>query len=487
MVNEKAVLGLEPVGFWKYLAEIAEIPRGSGNEEGVRKYILSLAVRFGFETKIDKVGNVLVKKPAFAGRENAPSTALQGHMDMVNEKNGDVVHDFLKDPIQLVRDGKVMRASGTSAGFDDGVGVAAMCALMEDRGIKHGPLELLFTVDEETGLTGANNLEPGFIVSRTLLNLDTEQEGELYIGCAGGRQIAGTISYPRISAPVHCLPYIIRVSGLPGGHSGVQIHEKHRVNALKILGKTLRFICGGGDVFLSTISGGDKHNAIPREAEAMIFIPESEFSDVERKVKEETAALVREHTESEQDFDLKFERAEEAADKTIFVKEGQDALIKLLSDIPNGVVKMSETVPGLVETSTSLAVVTFENGVCSVVTSQRSSVSSELEKICDRVAGFLSEAKMEVRRGEGYPGWEPNPNSPLLLKAKGIYETLFGKTPEIKAIHAGLECGVIGHKYPGIDMLSIGASIENPHSPDEILYIESVPKFWKLLVGILEG
>ena len=485
MINENAIEGLEPKNCWKYLAEIAEIPRGSGNEEGVRNYVLSIAERFGLEAKTDKVGNVLVKKPATAGREKVPSAALQGHLDMVNEKNNDVVHDFLKDPIRFARKDDIMKASGTTAGFDNGIAVASMCAIMEDTTLAHGPLEMLFTVDEETGLTGANGLESGFITSKTLLNLDTEEEGQLYIGCAGGRQITASVSYPRIKPPENFIPCTIHVSGLPGGHSGCQIHEEKRGNALKILGKTLRSVCEENEVFLSSVSGGDKHNAIPREAVAVIFVPKDQVESIERKVKDELIGFAKKYGETEQSLSLNVEKMETVAEQGVLDKDEQERLINLLVHLTNGVVKMSEAVPGLVETSTNLAAVTFENGKFMVVTSQRSSVSSELEKICDTVADFLTEAKMEVERGEGYPGWEPNPKSPILLKAVEVYESLYGITPQVKAIHAGLECGVIGEKYPGMDMLSIGPTIENPHSPDELMHISTVPKFWNFLVTLL--
>lgn len=486
MVNGEAVKGLQPELVWKHLAEIAEIPRGSGNEEGVRNYVLAHAKKCGLESKVDTVGNVLVKKPATIGHENAPSVALQGHLDMVCEKNSDVVHDFLKDPIRFVRNGDIMGASGTTAGFDNGIFDAVACAIMEDTTLAHGPLEMLFTVDEETGLTGANGLEKDFLESKTLLNLDTEEEGQLYIGCAGGKQITGVAKYSTKEPPVGSLFYTLQVSGLRGGHSGCDIHE-NRGNALKIIGEILNTLHCMNDVTFVSVFGGDKHNAIPREAETLIVLQEGVVKKVRRTLDGLKSHFKDMYRDSEPKLEIFFRRhsRKNFPDAKILHDGEAKCFLKFLASVPNGVIKMSEAVPGLVETSTNLAAVKYNNGVFTVVTSQRSSVTSELGKICDTIATAMHRAKMTVHIGEGYPGWEPNPKSPILLQAVNVYESLFGTKPLVKAIHAGLECGVIGEKYPGMDMLSIGPTIENPHSPDERMHISTVPKFWDFLVALL--
>jgi dipeptidase D len=486
MVNSEVIKGLQPELVWKHLAEIAEIPRGSRNEEAVRAYVLGVAKKYGLESKIDAVGNLLVKKPATVGHENAPSIALQGHLDMVCEKNSDVAHDFLKDPIRFVRNGDIIKASGTTAGFDNGIAVAVMCAIMEETTLAHGPLEMLFTVDEETGLTGANGLEPGFLASKTLLNLDTEEEGQLYIGCAGGKQTIGVAKYSTREPPVGSLFYTLQVSGLRGGHSGCDIHE-NRGNALKIIGEILDTLHDMNDVTFVSVSGGDKHNAIPREAEALIVIQEGMVKKVRRTLDDLKSYFNDIYCDSEPKLEIFFRRhsRKNFPDAKILHYGEAKRFLGFLAHVQNGVIKMSEAVPGLVETSTNLAAVRYDNGFFTIVTSQRSSINSELEKNCDEVAKTMRNAKMTVQIGEGYPGWEPNAQSPILLQATKVYESLFGKKPLVKAIHAGLECGVIGEKYPGMDMLSIGPTIENPHSPDERMHVSTVPKFWEFLVALL--
>jgi dipeptidase D len=482
MTNSKVIEGLEPKPVWNHLAKIAEIPRGSGNEEGARNYVLAHAKSCGLKAKTDKVGNVLVIKPATVGREKVPSVALQGHLDMVCE--ADVPHDFLKDPIRFTRDGDIIKAIGTTAGFDNGIAVAAMCAIMEDKTLVHGQLEMLFTVDEETGLTGANNLEPGFLTSKTLLNLDTEEEGQLYIGCAGGKQNTGGVRYATKKLSANTALHVLRVSGLRGGHSGCDIHE-NRGNALVIIGDLLNGLHTTHGISLVSVFGGDKHNAIPREAEAVILIPRKTIKEVRREV--EIYATYNLYSDSELGLRITLERYQSQGSVSVLRNEDTERFLHFLTSVPNGVIKMSEAVPGLVETSTNLAAVKYDNGYFTVVTSQRSSVTSELEKICDEIVKTMLTANMTVHIGEGYPGWEPNAKSPILHLASGVYESLFGTKPLVKAIHAGLECGVIGEKYPGMDMLSIGPTIENPHSPQERMHISTVPKFWQFLVAVLSS
>lgn len=485
MINSKAVEGLTPERFWHHLANIAEIPRGSGNEAGVRAYVSAVAKENGLDFKTDKTGNVMVLHPATEGLENIPIVTLQGHLDMVCEKNADTLHDFSKDPIRFVRNGNILKAEGTTAGFDNGVGIATMCMLMEDTEA-HGTREYLFTVDEETGLTGANGLEPGFIKGNILINLDTEEEGKLYIGCAGGKQTKSCIPLITETAPPLHTRCKLMVSGLKGGHSGCDIHE-NRGNAIKILAQSLTHLRDRTNARLSYVKGGDKHNAIPREAEAHLFVPEDRIELAIELVRDVSEQLKKEYGETEPvlDLELVLMEMEKNMEAHVFKPELQTALLEMLVSMPHGVHKMSEAVPGLVETSTNLASIKQNEKEISVLTSQRSSATEGLEEICEAVKNVFDAGSFENKRSEGYPGWNPDINSPLLQKAIAIYESQFGEKPEVRAIHAGLECGVIREKYPGIQMLSIGPTIKNPHSPDELLEIDSVPKYLNLLTWLL--
>ncbi|MCX6739126.1 MAG: aminoacyl-histidine dipeptidase [Candidatus Parcubacteria bacterium] len=485
MPNTQSIEGLEPKRFWHYLAKIAEIPRGSGNETAVRLFVENVGRQNGLESKTDKAGNLLVVHPATEGMEHFPCVALQGHLDMVCEKNSDVVHDFEENPILFVCGEKLMTAKGTSASFDNGVGIATMCMMMEEKE-KHGPREYLFTVQEETGLDGANGLEPGFIASKILINLDTEEEGKLYIGCAGGKQTSGTLPlYTEPISPGHAKCKLL-VSGLKGGHSGCDIHE-NRGNAIKILAHALSHLHIKTGAKISSLKGGDKHNAIPREAEADIFVPEEQADVAMRLVRDLSEQLKKEYGETEPvlAIELILMEMEKNTEAHVFKPELQKTLLEMLISMPHGVHKMSEAVPGLVETSSNLASVKQGEKEISVLVSQRSSDTEGLEEICEAVRNVFDAGEFHVEEGDGYPGWNPDINSPLLKKAVDAYEKEFGTKPEIKAIHAGLECGVIGAKFPDMQMISFVPTIKNPHSPDESLDIESVPKFLKLLTSLL--
>jgi len=485
MINSKAIEGLSPERFWYHLAEIAEIPRGSGNEAGARAYVSDVAKENGLNFKIDKTGNVVVLHPSTEGLENLPSVVLQGHLDMVCEKNADTTHDFAKDPIRFVRNGNILKAEGTTAGFDNGVGVATMCMLMEDVS-PHGTREYLFTVDEETGLTGANGLEKDFIASKILINIDTEEEGKLYIGCAGGKQTTGMLQIEKEPTLPEHKKCKITVSGLKGGHSGCDIHE-NRGNAIKILAQALTHLRDRTQAHLSYVRGGDKHNAIPREAEAHLFVPEDRIELAIELVRDVSGQLKKEYGETEPvlSLELVLMEMEKNMEAHVFKPELQTALLEMLVSMPHGVHKMSEAVPGLVETSTNLASIKQGEKEISILTSQRSSATEGLEEICEAVKNVFDNSGFSNERSEGYPGWNPDTNSPLLQKAIAVYESQFGEKPEVKAIHAGLECGVIGEKYPDMQMLSIGPTIKNPHSPDELLEIDSVPKYLNFLTALL--
>jgi dipeptidase D len=478
-----AIEGLEPQLLWKHFAALSRVPRGSKNEAAAAQFVLDTARRLGLPARQDAVGNVLVEKPA-AGREGAPSVCLQSHLDMVCEKNADKAHDFTRDPIELVRDGSVLRANGTTLGADNGIGVAAALAAAEDRSLEHGPLEMLFTIDEETGLTGAQHLEPGFVRSRILLNLDSEEEGEIYVGCAGGMDTQGAWNVVREAAKPDMVAFDLRVTGLRGGHSGIEI-DKGRGNALKIINRILRALAEGAGARLVDVRGGNKRNAIPREAFATFLVPRSRAGKA-RKLVARWEGVVRDELGSVEP-DVRVSVAEAVGQGLAILKrKHQKQILQTISALPHGVMKMSAAIPGLVETSTNVAVIATEGDTVSLATSQRSSVASEIEEIAQTVKTIFELGGATVSQGDGYPGWKPNMASPTLKKAIATYASLYGKEPEVKAVHAGLECGIIGKKYPGIDMISFGPTMKEVHSPEERILLDTVPRFWGFLTALLK-
>ncbi len=479
-----AIEGLKPELVWKYFAEISRIPRGSKNEAAATQYILDTAKLLGLRAKADTFGNVVVQKPASPGRENVRSVALQGHLDMVCEKNKDKIHDFLKDQIELVRKDNVMMADGTTLGADNGIAVATNLAIMEDRFLEHGPLEFLFTVDEETGLTGASNLSADFLKSRVLLNLDSEEEGELYVGCAGGQDTQGTWRIHFGKTPDTMVAVQVKVGGLKGGHSGLEI-DKGRGNAIKILNRALMALDAAG-TRLSSIDGGDKHNAIPRECEAVLLVPPRKLKRAKKIIGEFNATAKAEFATVDPELLVSLIPMNGNAGQRVIRKSEQRKIYRTVSGLPHGVIKMSPDIPDLVETSTNLAVIQTLGDSIKIVTSQRSSVASEIKEIVDTVSSVLGLGGASVDYGNGYPGWKPNMESPILKTAKSTYRSLYGKDPEVKAVHAGLECGVIGERFPGMDMVSFGPTLEGVHSPDEKIYIDSVERFWNFLLEILK-
>ena len=478
-----AIEGLKPELVWKYFAQFSRIPRCSKNEAAMTKYVLDTAKKMGLQAKADTFGNVVVRKPASAGREKVHSIALQGHLDMVCEKNKDKVHDFLKDPIELVRKGDTMMANGTTLGADNGVAVATNLAIMEDRSLQHGPLEFLFTVDEETGLTGAHNIAGDFLESRTLLNLDSEEEGALYVGCSGGRDTIGTwqVHFEEVKAPTAAVQ--VCVTGLKGGHSGLEI-DKGRGNAVKIMGRALTAL-GAVGARLSAINGGNKHNAIPRECEAVLLIPRQKLDEAASVIGGVNATIKAELATVEPELLISFSIMKTRKTIKVWKKAEQRRILQTLTALPHGVMKMSAEIPGLVETSTNVAVIKTIKDSIKVATSQRSSIASEITEIAETVSVIFELGGALVETNDGYPGWKPNMDSPVLSLAKSAYRTLYGKDPEVKAIHAGLECGVLGERIPGMDMLSFGPTLEGVHSPDEKIYIDTVEKFWNFLLEIL--
>ena len=479
-----AIEGLKPELVWKYFAEISRIPRPSKHEEAMTKYVLDTAKKLGLSAKADSFGNVVVKKPATPGHESVRSIALQGHLDMVPEKNSDKVHDFLKDPIELVRKGNMLMANGTTLGADNGIAVATNLAIMEDRSLEHGPLEFLFTVDEETGLTGANNLGSDFLESKTLMNLDSEEEGAVYVGCSGGKNTIGTwkVDFDSVSANMQVCE--LKIRGLKGGHSGLEI-DKGRGNSLKIIARVLSALTETG-ARVSSVNGGNKSNAIPREADAVIAIPKKNMDEA-KKIIGQCLDVLKKEIETV-DPDLSITLSEIRSKKAKVMKKGyQRRILQTLSALPHGVTKMSADIPGLVETSTNVAIIETKGKKVNLITSQRSSVATEIDEICATVRNIFDLAGADYETADGYPGWKPDMKSEILKVAKTTYQSLYGKEVLVKAIHAGLECGIIGEKYPGMDMISFGPTLEGVHSPDEKIHIDTVEKFWNFLIAILKN
>jgi dipeptidase D len=477
------VENLEPKVLWKHFDEILKIPRGSKQEEKIRDYVIRQAERNGLSYKVDAVGNVVVRKPATPGHESASITVLQSHLDMVNEKNSDVDHDFDKDPIVPQLDGDYLKASGTTLGSDNGIGVAAMLAIMDARDIVHGPLELLFTVDEETGLTGASSLASDMLEGRQLINLDTEEEGALYVGCAGGADSTLTLALTSVAAPAGHVALELKLSGLKGGHSGVDIHLQ-RGNATKLLVRALYAASLQTPFHLADLRGGNKHNAIPREAFATITVAQADKDAFVSALNAEVGAIQEEFRPA--DPDIQLEVSEASGLDRVWDADTSATVLRLITALPHGVMSMSYEIPDLVETSTNLATVAVKDGKLVIGMSSRSSVATALKALRQRIRAIASLAGAEVEEGSGYPGWKPNLDSHVLHVTKEVHKKVLGKEPAIKAIHAGLECGIIGEKFPGMDMVSLGPQIEFPHSPDERVKIKSVADFYKLLLATLE-
>lgn len=476
------VQDFEPKALWKHFDAILQIPRPSTKEEKAREYVLAVANKAGLKHEEDKVGNIVIRKPAHKGRESAPITVLQGHLDMVCEKNEATKHDFDNDAIRPVRKGEWLYADGTTLGADNGIGVAAALAVLESTNIAHGPLELIFTIDEETGLTGAAEFPGGILKAKYFLNLDNEETGTLCIGCSGGLNTTARRKVNLRPAPKGAA-YRLKVSGLKGGHSGVDIHLG-RGNALRILGTTLQQVIEATGADLADVKGGSARNVIPREASAVLVLDgqDSELKSLVDKLSNEARVDLG-------GFDPGVQITVEKTDPPaqVLSKEDGRAIADLLATIPHGVIAMSPDIAGLVQTSTNLAVVTLKDGAVEIATSQRSAIRSSILAAGRYVASVCRLAGFEAESGGGYPGWKPEPESELVRKCKQTYQKTFGSEPRLIAMHAGLECGVIGDKYPGMQLISFGPTIESPHSPNERVNIPTVETFWKYLVAVLES
>lgn len=483
-MNEE-IKDLEPKRIWHYFREILEIPRPSKQEEKIAEYLMNFAKEQNLEAKRDKTGNILISKPATPGYENAKTVVLQSHIDMVGEKNSDVDHSFEKDPIDAYVDGNGwVRARGTTLGADDGIGIAAQMAVLEADDIKHPKVECLFTVDEETGMTGAFGLEQDFLSGKILLNLDSEDEGELFIGCAGGKDTAGELAFETQDTPSGYLGYWMKVGGLKGGHSGDDIH-KGRGNANQILNRLLWNLAEEYPIRLSSFDAGNLRNAIAREGQALIAVPAGQEAEIQSLVRQFEQDVKNELHVSEPELWVKAEPADIPA--IVLKKEYHYSLLNLIYALPHGVIAWSQDIDDFVETSTNLAAVKTFDDYVHITTSQRSSVESAKKNIGDRVASVFYLAGAKVEQTAGYPGWTPNPDSEIKEITAGSYKKLFKQEPKVLAIHAGLECGLIGEKYPGLDMISYGPTIKGAHSPDEGVEIETVQKFWDLTLDVLEN
>ncbi|ADV43274.1 aminoacyl-histidine dipeptidase [Bacteroides helcogenes] len=477
------ILQLAPQNVWKHFYSLTRIPRPSGHMEKITEFLVNFGKRLGLESFVDEIGNVIIRKPATPGMENRKGVILQAHMDMVPQKNNDTVHDFTKDPIETYVDGEWVKAKGTTLGADNGLGVAAIMAVLEDKNLKHGPLEALITKDEETGMYGAFGLKPGTMKGEILLNLDSEDEGELYIGCAGGIDITATLEYKEEKTGDGLAARKITLKGLRGGHSGLEINQG-RGNANKLLARIVHDLLIEFDSQLACFEGGNMRNAIPREAHAVLVFDPEDMDGLEDYIREYEAQLNAEYAPIESGITLKIEDVEVPA--FVVPAEIQDNMISVLMACQNGVMRMIPTVPDTVETSSNLAIVVIAAGKADVRILARSSCDTMKDFLADSLSACFAMAGMKVELSGAYSGWQPNVDSPILHAMKLSYKQQFGVEPAVKVIHAGLECGIIGANCPGLDMISFGPTLRSPHSPDERALIPTVSKFYDFLVATLE-
>lgn len=467
-----------PAEVWQHFDRILTIPRGSKNEHAIRDYVLSLAKQHGLEHQTDTAGNVVVRKPGTAA---GATLVLQSHLDMVNEKNSDVQHDFERDPIKPRHDDNYLYATGTTLGADNGLGVAAMLALLESKSLTHPPLELLFTIDEETGLTGASDLDTTLLSGRRLINLDSEEEYTVTVGCAGGAGNTIRLPLEAQDTDTNARALEVALTGMHGGHSGLDIHLQ-RGNAVKLLARILGSLPNDSWRLVS-FEGGNKHNAIPREARA-VLVAGADIAKLRAALEAEFAAIKAEYLAADADMQLVITESSSAA--RALTTQSTRKVVQLIEALPHGVLAMSADIPGLVETSTNLATASLDQNHLVITTSSRSSVNSALRAVQRRIVAIAELAGAEADSKPGYPGWKPDLSSDLLKVLKEVHANVHGQEPEVVAVHAGLECGIIGEKVPGMDMISFGPQIEHPHSPNERVHIASVERFWRLLTAMLE-
>ena len=475
---------LQPQGLWSNFYDLTQIPRPSGQKEEVSAFLANYGRSLGLETIVDSIGNVIIRKPASPGYENHPGVILQGHMDMVPQKNNDTVFDFAKDPIEAYIDGEWVTAKGTTLGADNGIGVAAAMAILADKNVVHPPVEVLVTVDEETGMYGAFALEGGLLQGKTLLNLDSEAEGELYVGCAGGVDTTAKFAYTPVEVEEGDVAVKVSVTGCKGGHSGCDIHLQ-RANANKLLFRFLKEAVANYEARLASVEGGSLRNAIPREASAIITIPAEGLDEVMDLVAEFEDLFVAEYDGVEDNIRFMAEQVECPA--TELPEDVQDFLIHAITACPHGVYRVIPEMPDVVETSNNLAMLKTEDNCVTVYCLTRSSVESRKEELQEIIQSVFAMAGAEVEFSGSYPGWKPNLKSHILEVMKQTYQENYGVEPRVIIIHAGLECGIIGRNYPGMDMISFGPTIKYPHSPDERVNIATVVKFYEYLLATLKA
>ena len=475
-------MSLAPQNVWKHFYGLTRVPRPSGFLAPVQQFLLDFAKSAGVEAVKDEAGNIIMRKPATPGMEDCKGVILQAHMDMVPQKNNDTVHDFKKDPIETYIDGEWVKARGTTLGSDNGMGVAAIMAVMEDKTLKHGPLEALITADEETGMFGAFGLKPGSLKGEILLNLDSEDEGELYIGCAGGVDVTATLQYKEAEVDPEDVAIKLTLKGLRGGHSGLEINQG-RANANKLLVRFVREAIAEYEARLASWKGGNMRNAIPREADAVLTLPAENVDELLELVKEYEALFNEEYHAIETPITFKAERTE--LPKGVVPEEIQDNLVDAIYACQNGVCRMIPTIPDTVETSSNLSIVTIDGGQAQFCLLVRSSSESMKEYLATSLESCFSMAGMKVEMSGSYSGWNPDVESPILKAMVKSYEEQFGAEPAVKVVHAGLECGIIGAIIPGLDMISFGPTLRSPHSPDERVLIPTVKKFYDFLVATL--
>lgn len=476
---------LQPKSLWKNFYSLTQIPRPSGKKEEISAFLANYGRSLGLETIVDEIGNVIIRKPASAGYENHPGVILQGHMDMVPQKNSNKVFDFEKDPIEAyVEDnGEWVTANGTTLGADNGIGVATAMAILADKNMVHPPLEAFFTVDEETGMYGAFALKGGLLQGKTLLNLDSESEGELYMGCAGGVDTTARFDFEPVETEEGDVALRVSIKGCKGGHSGCDINLQ-RANAIKLLFRFLKDAVANYEARLAYVEGGSLRNAIPREASAIITIPADGLDEMKQLVADYEDLFIREFDGVEDNISFTAEDVE--CPKTELPEDTQDFLIHAITLCPHGVYRMIPEMPDIVETSNNLAMIGMENNRITVMCLTRSSVESRKEELRQIIQSAFALAGAETEFTGSYPGWKPNLHSHILEVMKDVYQKEFGNTPRIITIHAGLECGIIGRNYPGMDMISFGPTIEHPHSPDERVNIATVQKFYHFLLATLK-
>ncbi|OIP01397.1 MAG: cytosol nonspecific dipeptidase [Bacteroidetes bacterium CG2_30_33_31] len=480
----KEIYNLEPKEVWKNFYSLTQIPRPSKHEDKIQDFMVKFGKDLGLETIKDEVGNVIIRKPATKGMEDRKGVILQGHLDMVPQKNSDKVHDFVKDPIEAYIDGEWVTANGTTLGSDNGIGVSATMAVLASKTIAHGPLEALFTCDEETGMTGAFGLKPGILKGDVLINMDSEDEGELYIGCAGGIDLSASFDYKEEKTDSKSTSYKLIVKGLKGGHSGVDINL-YRGNSNKLLFRFLKKASLDLGLRISSLIGGSLRNAVPRESFATVVIPKENENAMIAMVKQFEQDFKKELSVKEPDLQFYCEKTEMPGIVMDF--DTQMRVINAVYATPNGVMRMSDDIKGMVETSTNLAIIQIRNKKVSISALLRSSVESAKDDLGEMMCSVYELAGAKYQLEGGYPGWKPNPNSEILTEMQSIYKNLYGNIPEIKAIHAGLECGLLGSVYTNLDMISFGPTIRFPHSPDEKVNIATVVKFWNFLLATLKN